>query len=281
MQTVEPARQYVSETVPVVEASGIVKNFGTVTALSGLDLKIMPGEIYGLLGPNGSGKSTMIKIIVGLLEPTSGSVRVLGQDPATNPVEVKSTIGYVAESAMLYDSLTPRDFFEFVSSVRKIDQKKANERVARLATAFNLSQYYDSPIATLSMGTKQKVSIIAALMHEPSLLLLDEPLNGLDAKSSRILKDLISFHIEKNKGAVLFSTHIMEIAEHICTRIGIIYQGKIVAEGSLDELRRKASEGRVGGEKATLEEVFLKLTHEEEEVAETIKTLREAFFVDK
>ena len=281
MQTVEPARQYVSETVPVVEASGIVKNFGTVTALSGLDLKIMPGEIYGLLGPNGSGKSTMIKIIVGLLEPTSGSVRVFGQDPATNPVEVKSTIGYVAESAMLYDSLTPRDFFEFVSSVRKIDQKKANERVARLATAFNLSQYYDSPIATLSMGTKQKVSIIAALMHEPSLLLLDEPLNGLDAKSSRILKDLISFHIEKNKGAVLFSTHIMEIAEHICTRIGIIYQGKIVAEGSLDELRRKASEGRVGGEKATLEEVFLKLTHEEEEVAETIKTLREAFFVDK
>ncbi|MCL4519807.1 MAG: ABC transporter ATP-binding protein, partial [Thaumarchaeota archaeon] len=144
MQTVEPARQYVSETVPVVEASGIVKNFGMVTALSGLDLKIMPGEIYGLLGPNGSGKSTMIKIIVGLLEPTSGSVRVLGQDPETNPVEVKSTIGYVAESAMLYDSLTPRDFFEFVSSVRKIDQKKANERVARLATAFNLSQYYDS-----------------------------------------------------------------------------------------------------------------------------------------
>ncbi|MDG6997657.1 MAG: ABC transporter ATP-binding protein [Nitrososphaerota archaeon] len=281
MQTVEPARQYATETVPVIEASGVVKNFGKVTALSGLDLKIMPGEIYGLLGPNGSGKSTMIKIIVGLLEPTSGSVRVSGRDPATNPVEVKSTIGYVAENTMLYDSLTPRDFFEFISSVRKIDQKKANERVARLATAFNLSQYYDSPIATLSMGTKQKVSIIAALMHEPSLLLLDEPLNGLDAKSSRILKDLISFHIEKNKGAVLFSTHIMEIAEHICNRIGIIYQGKIVAEGSLDELRRKASEGRVGGEKATLEEVFLKLTHEEEEVTETIKTLREAFFVDK
>ena len=281
MQTLEPKQQYSSETTPLIEATGVVKHFGSVVALSGVDLKIMPGEIYGLLGPNGSGKSTMIKIIVGLLEPTSGSVRVLGREPSTSPVEVKSAIGYVAESAMLYDSLTPRDFFEFVASVRKIDPKRANERVTRLATAFNLSQYYDSPIATLSMGTKQKVSIIAALMHEPPLLLLDEPLNGLDAKSSRILKDLISFHTEKNRGAVLFSTHIMEIAEHLCNRIGIIYQGKIVAEGSLDELRKKAGEGRAGEEKATLEEVFLRLTHEEQEVTETIKTLREAFFVDK
>jgi ABC-2 type transport system ATP-binding protein len=126
------------------------------------------------------------------------------------------------------------------------------------------------------MGTKQKVSIIAALMHEPPLLLLDEPLNGLDAKSSRILKDLLSFHTEKNRGAVLFSTHIMEVAEHICTRIGIIYQGKIVAEGSLDQLRQAASTQQ--GSAATLEEVFLKLTHEEEEIAETVRTLRDAFF---
>ena len=281
MQTTEPLQKYSTETTPVIEASGVVKNFGSVVALSGLDLKIMPGEIYGLLGPNGSGKSTLIKILVGLLEPTSGSVRILGHDPFTDPIEVKSAIGYVAENAMLYDSLSPRDFFEFVASVRKIDPKKANERVTRLATAFNLSQYYDSPIATLSMGTKQKVSIIAALAHEPPLLLLDEPLNGLDAKSSRILKDLISFHIEKNRGAVLFSTHIMEVAEHICNRIGIIYQGKIVAEGSLDELRKKAGAGRAGEETATLEQVFLKLTHEEEEVADTIKTLREAFFVGK
>lgn len=266
---------------PIIEASGVVKQFGSVTALSGLDLKIMPGEIYGLLGPNGSGKSTMIKIIDGLLEPTAGSVRVMGYDPSRSPAEVKSAIGYVAESSMLYESLTPRDFFEFVASVRKIDQKKANERVTTLSNALGLSQYYDSPIATLSMGTKQKVSIIAALIHEPPLLLLDEPLNGLDAKSSRILKDLISFHTEKNNGAVLFSTHIMEVAEHICNRIGIIYQGKIVAEGSLNELRSKAGTGRVGEETATLEEVFLKLTHEEQEVTEIIKTLREAFFVGK
>ncbi len=264
---------------PIIEASGVVKQYGTVTALSGLNLKVVPGEIYGVLGPNGAGKSTLIKIINGLIEPTSGTVKVLGYDPVTNPVEVKSSIGYVSENSTLYESLSPRDFFEFVASVRKLDPKLANERVARLATAFGLNEYYDSPIATLSMGTKQKVSIIAALMHEPPLLLLDEPLNGLDAKSSRILKDLISFHTEKNRGAVLFSTHIMEVAEHICTRIGIIYQGKIVAEGSLDELRQAAS-GQQGGS-ATLEEVFLRLTHEEEEIAETVRTLREAFFASK
>jgi ABC-2 type transport system ATP-binding protein len=264
---------------PIIEATNIVKQYGLVTALSGLNLTIKPGEIYGLLGPNGAGKSTMIKIINGLIEPTSGTVKVLGHSPSSEPVEVKSSIGYVSENSTLYESLSPRDFFEFVASVRKIDPKLANERVARLATAFGLNEYYDSPIATLSMGTKQKVSIIAALMHEPPLLLLDEPLNGLDARSSRILKDLISFHAERKKGAVLFSTHIMEIAEHVCTRIGIIYQGKIVAEGSLDELRRAASGQQEGKSTQTLEEVFLKLTHEEEEIAETVRTLREAFYV--
>jgi len=263
-----------SDSVPAIEAEGVVKTYGEVHALSGLSLKVERGEIYGLLGPNGAGKSTMIKIINGLTEPTSGVVRVLGRDPWANPVEVKSAIGYVSETSMLYESLSPRDFFEFVASVRHLDQTVANERVSRLATAFGLNEFYDSPIATLSMGTKQKVSIIAALIHEPPLLLLDEPLNGLDAKTSRIVKDIISLHMERNRGAVLFSTHIMEIAQNICTRIGIIYKGQIIAEGSLDELRSKAS----GDGKATLEEVFLRLTHEEEEIAENLKTIREAFF---
>ena len=271
-----------ASTLPVIEATGVVKTFGTVSALSGLSLKVMPGEIYGLLGPNGAGKSTMIKIINGLLQPTSGTVRVGGYDISSNPLEAKSAIGYVAETSILYDSLTPREFFEFVASVRKIDPVKANERVAKLADAFALRQYYDSPIATLSMGTKQKVAIIASLVHEPPLLLLDEPLNGLDARSSRILKDLISFHAERNRAAVLFSTHIMEVAEHLCTRIGIIYGGKIVAEGSLEELRGKASmEKYLGTKEASLEDVFLRLTHEEEEVTETVKTLSEAFLAAK
>jgi ABC-2 type transport system ATP-binding protein len=279
-----------TKNAPIVEVADLVKRYGSVSALAGLDLKLMPGEIYGLLGPNGAGKSTLIRIIAGLVEPTSGSVRVMGLDNVTDPVMVKSKIGYVSENSMLYESLSPRDFFEFVASVRKIDKRMANERVERLVPAFALEQFYDSPIATLSMGTRQKVSIIAALLHEPSLLLLDEPLNGLDAKSSRIVKDIISLHTTKNNGAVLFSTHIMEVAEQVCDRIGIIYEGKIVAEGTLEELRRKASEIAVAanggaqesvGTAATLEEVFLKLTHEEDDIAGTVRALREAFYVDR
>lgn len=260
---------------PLIEASGLGKMYGSVQALTGLDLQVMPGEIYGLLGPNGAGKTTVIKILAGLVEPTSGSVKVAGFDPVKDPIEVKSKIGYVAETPILYESLSPRDFFEFVASIRKIDQGAANQMVTRLAEAFDMAQYFDFPIATLSMGMKQKVALIASLFHQPSVLLLDEPLNGLDARSNRIVKDLISLHVQRG-GAVLFSTHIMEVAEHICTRIGIIYQGKVIAEGTLEQLK-----SRTGGKGETLEEVFLKLTNEESEVADTIRTLREAFYRDE
>ena len=264
-----------AQQVPVIESVDVRKDYGTTHALAGLNLRVMPGEVYGLLGPNGACKSTMIKVINGLTEPTSGHVKVLGFDPEASPVEVKSRIGYVPETTMLYESLSPRDFFEFVASVRHLDKKTADDRVTRLAAAFGLEDYYDSPIATLSMGTRQKVTIIGALIHEPPLLVLDEPLNGLDAKSSRIFKDLISLQAKRPGCGVLFSTHIMEIAEHLCTRIGIIYEGKIIAEGSLDELRASASSP--SGGRATLEEVFLRLTHEEDEIAETVKALRDAF----
>jgi ABC-2 type transport system ATP-binding protein len=260
--------------VPLLEVTKLTKSFGSLKALDGLNLEVLPGEVYGLLGPNGAGKSTTLKVVGGLLEPTSGKVKVVGFDPVKNPVEVKSRIGYVAENPVMYESLSPRDFFEFVASVRKLNQDSANRMVTQLAEAFDMSKYFDSPIATLSMGTKQKVAVIASLLHKPPLLLLDEPLNGLDAKSSRILKDLMVFHTQGG-GAVLFSTHIMEVAERICTRIGIIYQGRIMAEGTLSELRKMA-----GGNDASLEDVFLRLINEETEVADTVRTLREAFFAD-
>lgn len=265
--------------LPVVDVSGVVKTYGTLVALSGIDLRVFPGEIYGLLGPNGAGKSTLIKMIGGMLQPSAGSIRVIGKDLSTDSVRAKASIGYVPETSMLYDSLTPRDFFEFVASVRGVPGAVTSERVTKLVEAFDVGKYFDSPIGTLSMGTKQKVSIIASLLHEPRLLLFDEPLNGLDAKSSRILKDLISFHVEKNGGAVLFSTHIMEVAERLCTRLGIIYDGKIVAEGTMEQLRSLARDRSpsTGDEETTLEEVFLRLTNEEVEVEETVKTLREAF----
>ncbi len=258
---------------PLLKAVNLSKQFGDVKALEGLNLQVHPGETYGLLGPNGAGKSTTMKIAAGLLEPTSGTVSVVGYDPVQNPIEAKSRIGYVAENPTMYESLSPRDFFEFVASLRKLDGGPTNRIVGQLVTAFDLGSHLDSPIATLSMGTKQKVAVIASLLHRPQLLLLDEPLNGLDARSSRILKDLLSFHTQGG-GAILFSTHIMEVAERVCTRIGIIYQGRILAEGTLEQLR-----GMAGGTNATLEEVFLKLTNEEAEVADTVKTLRDAFLV--
>lgn len=260
---------------PLIEASELTKQFGSVQALSGLNFKVMPGEIYGLLGPNGAGKTTTIKAIIGLLEPTSGHVKVCGFDPTKNSIEVKSKIGYVAEKPILYNSLSTRDFLEFIASIRKIGQTQVNHIVARIGDAFDVANYFDVPIATLSTGMKQKVALIASLVHQPPVLLLDEPLSGLDAKTSRIVKDLLLLHAKKG-GAILFSTHIMEVAENICTRIGIIYQGKIIAEGTLDQLKTKT--GNTG---ENLEEVFLKLTNEDNDVADKTRLLGEAFFKDE
>lgn len=255
----------------LIEVSNLTKQFGSVQALNRLTFEVTPGEIYGLLGPNGAGKTTTIKVLIGLVEPNSGVVKVKGFDPIKNPIEVKSRIGYVAEKPILYESLSSRDFLEFVASIRKLDQNSANRIVTQLVDAFDMAKYFDIPIATLSMGMKQKVALIASLIHQPSILLLDEPLSGLDAKSSRIAKDLLSLHTQKG-GAVLFSTHIMQVAEQLCTRIGIIHRGNIIAEGTLEQLKTKTDNKR-----GTLEEVFLKLTNEETEVANKARLLGEAF----
>jgi ABC-2 type transport system ATP-binding protein len=257
---------------PLVEVSSISVQFGSFLAIDNLSLRVMPGEIFGLLGPNGAGKTTTIKVLMGLVVPSSGNVKVCGFEPLSQPLDVKSRIGYVAENSIVYESLSPRDFFEFVASMRKIDQAAANRVVSRLAEVFDLAQYFDAPIATLSMGLKQKVALIAAFIHQPPVLLLDEPLNGLDAKSSRVVKDLMSLHLQRGR-SVLFSTHIMEIAQQLCTRIGIIDHGKVIAEGTLEQLRSKTD-----GKESSLEEVFLKLTNEEAAVADRTRVLREAFF---
>lgn len=255
----------------MVSVENLVKHYGNIVALNGISFQIKRGEIYGLLGPNGAGKTTTLKIVAGLLEPTSGIVNVLGLNPVSDPVGVKKLIGYVPENPMLYESLTPKEFFEFVLSIRRLDYIMANERLSRLIEAFGLIEYMNQPISSLSMGTKQKIAIIAALVHNPPLLILDEPLNGLDARSSRILKELLNFHVA-NGGSVLFSTHIMEVAEHICNRVGIIHKGLIVAEGTVSELREK-----IHGAGASLEEIFLKVTEQDEAIAEIVKALKEAF----
>lgn len=256
----------------MIEVYDLTKKFGSVQALSRLNFRVLPGEIYGLLGPNGAGKTTTLKAIIGLVEPTSGWVKVGGFDPTKNPIEVKSKIGYVPEKPILYESLSTRDFLEFVTSIRKIDQTSVNRIITQLGNALDMAEFFDAPIATLSTGMKQKVALIASFIHQPPVLLLDEPLSGLDAKTSRIIKDLLSLHTKKG-GAVLFSTHIMEVAENLCTRIGVLDQGKIIAEGTLDQLKTNT-----GGKNESLEEIFLSLTNEKMEVADKTRILGEAFF---
>jgi ABC-2 type transport system ATP-binding protein len=251
-----------------VIVEGLAVNYGNFTAVDNLSFTVRTGEVYGLLGPNGAGKTTTLKVLVGVLEPRAGKVEIFST-PIANEVAAKAQIGYVPEEVVLMDSLTPREFLEFTSSIRRLDPKTVNPRLERLTTAFEVKQYFDTPIAALSMGNKQKIAIIAALLHEPRLLILDEPLIGLDARSSKILKELVAFQAKKG-GAVIFSTHIMEVAERLCTRVGIINKGKIVGEGTVDELRRlvKSAEG-------SLEDIFLKVTEQEAGMREIVKALEE------
>lgn len=251
-----------------VRVDGLVVNYGNFVAVDDLSFNVKNNEIYGLLGPNGAGKTTTLKVLVGVLEPRAGQV-VVYDTPISNEVATKSQIGYVPEEVVLFDSLTPREFLEFTASLRRLETNVANSRVDKLSTAFDLTKYFDTPIAALSMGNKQKVAIVAALLHEPRLLILDEPLIGLDARSSKILKELIVFHAKKG-GAVIFSTHIMEVAEKLCTRVGIINKGKLVGEGTVDELRKL-----VKGAEGSLEDIFLKVTEQEAGMQELIKALEE------
>ena len=251
-----------------VSVEGLVVSYGSFVAVENLSFTVKNGEIYGLLGPNGAGKTTTIKVLVGVLEPRSGKVEIY-KTPLSDEVAAKSQIGYVPEEVVLLDSLTPREFLEFVASIRRLSKDTLNSKLERYISAFELKQYFDTPIAALSMGNKQKVAIVAALLHDPKLLILDEPLIGLDARSSKILKELITFHAKKG-GAVIFSTHIMEVAEKLCTKVGIINKGKIVGEGTVEDLRKlvRSAEG-------SLEDIFLKVTEQEAGMQDIIKALEE------
>lgn len=253
-----------------VEIKNLVKSFGELIAVNDLTLDVREGEIYALLGPNGAGKTTTIKMLMGLLDPDSGNASVFGVSSQQNPVEVKNLVGYVPEEQQLYDSLTPRELFNFIASIRKLPEEKITKRMKEFVKALDFEQYYDNMIVTLSQGNKQKTMLIAALLHRPKLLILDEPFSSLDVRSAKIMKDIVKIHAD-NGGSVLLSTHVMEVAEGLCDRVGIIDEGVLIAEGTLDELRTKSEK-----EGATLEALFLKLTEQEDEVAEGVSVLREA-----
>lgn len=257
-----------SEKNVVLKVTNLVKNYGQTTAVDQLTFNVFPGEIYGLLGPNGAGKSTTIKSILGLLEIDSGRISVLGYDPITSPTQVKELIGYLPEESSLYESMTVKELLDFVISIRNLNPASTFVTLDRLLTVLNARKYYTSMIASLSKGNKRKIEIITALLHRPQLLILDEPLIGLDTRSAVILKEIFRLHIQQG-GSILFSTHIMDLAQQLCTRIGIIHNGTIIAEGTFEELQKKSNSTK------TLEQLFLELTNQSEITSNIIQQLKQ------
>jgi ABC-2 type transport system ATP-binding protein len=241
-----------------VELKDVTKRYDELVAVNNLNLTIGTGEIFGLLGPNGSGKSTTLKMLTGLVEPTAGSVTVLGLDVQKQPVEVKKLVGYVPEAANIYEFLTGIEYLDFIADIYGVTATEKKERINEYLKALQLEGREGDMINSYSDGMRKKISLISAFLHKPKLLLLDEPLNALDPRSARIVKDYL--HELRGQGVTtIMSTHVLEIAEAICDRIGIMYQGNILALGNMDELRQRASMPKSG-----LEDIFLKLTGTED-----------------
>jgi len=237
-----------------VEVNQVSKSFGSRQAVTNVTFSVRGGEVLGLLGPNGSGKSTLMKTIVGIIKPDAGSIQVLGTNVASDPVSVKKMIGYVPEAPRLYEFLSGVEYLDFVADVHGLANVERQERIREFLKALDLEGRENELIHGYSQGMKQKLAIAAALLHHPRVLILDEPLNALDPRSARIVKDVI--HKFRDNGVpTIFSTHVLEIADAICDRIIIMYNGRIIAEGTTQELKTKA-----GSAGSTLEEVFLKLT---------------------
>ena len=251
----------------LIETRNLVKRFGEKVAVNDVSFDVRAGEIFGFLGPNGAGKTTTIKMIVGLLQPTSGNVKVRGYDVQQQPSLAKAASGYVPDSPNLYAKLTGRELLRFVADLYDLDQQMVARRIDDLLRMFDLMAAADDTIDSYSHGMQQKTSLAAALMHDPKVLVLDEPTVGLDPKSARLIKDILRQMAERGT-AVFLSTHILEIAERMCDRIGIINQGKLIATGTMGELRTLDKT-----ETASLEDIFLSLTggSEEAEIAEILK----------
>ena len=235
-----------------IETRSLRRLFGETAAVDGIDLAVPSGSFYGFLGPNGAGKSTTIKCLTGLLRPSSGTMRILEIDPVRDPVGVKRRIGVVPEDLALFDRLTARETLVFVGQVHGIAAGELARRIDELLELMALADARDTLVADYSHGMRKKLSLAAALLPAPKVLFLDEPFEGIDAIASRQIKDLLHSFVSRG-GTVFLTSHILEIVERLCDHIGVIAQGKLVAQGTLAELKA----GRVGG--GTLEEIFLGL----------------------
>jgi ABC-2 type transport system ATP-binding protein len=251
----------------VIRLEGLTKRYGKFTAVHPLDLHVPAGRLFGFLGPNGAGKTTTIRMLTGVIRPTAGRVLIGGHDVATEPERAKQLLGYIPDRPFLYEKLTGREFLRFVSGLWGQDGEEAERRGDELLKLFELQDWKDTLVESYSHGMRQKLLISSALIHGPRLIVVDEPMVGLDPKAARLIKDLFRAFVREG-GTVFLSTHTLEVAEALCDRIAIIQDGRIRTAGSMAELRQEAEAGAAG-----LEEIFLKLTGGED-VAELIASLK-------
>lgn len=242
----------------MIRLEAVSKRYGTFTAVDRVDLHVPRGTLYGLLGPNGAGKTTAVRMIAGILQPTSGGVRIAGIDVQADPENAKRHLGYIPDRPYLYEKLTGAEFLRFVAGLYGQDGTAVDRRVDELLTVWGLETWRDELIETYSHGMRQKLVVASALVHRPDVIVVDEPMVGLDPKAARMLKELFREFVRRG-GTILMSTHSLEIAEALCDRIAIIQNGRVGAEGTMADLRELAASGD-----ASLEEVFLKLTGDEE-----------------
>ncbi len=237
--------------------SGLTKRYGSFTAVNEIDLHVPRGELFGFLGPNGAGKTTTLRMIAGILRPTSGTVRIAGIDIGEDPVAAKSRLGFIPDRPFIYEKLTGAEFLRFVAGLYDQSGPTVEHRGRELLALFDLEEWRDELVESYSHGMRQKLIISSAFVHRPEVIVVDEPMVGLDPKAAKILRDLFREYTRRGH-TILMSTHTLHVAEAMCDRIGIIQQGKIRALGTMDELRTRAQSGGAG-----LEEIFLRLTGDE------------------
>ena len=245
----------------MIQFANASKHYGEKVAVNGLDLSVRPGEIFAFLGPNGAGKTTSIKMMIGLLHPTAGTIELNGFDVKSNPRDAKRSIGFVPDQPELYDKLTGREFLRFVADMHGLSPTDATTAIEEQAANFNLTDFYDKLTEDYSHGMKQRVAFAAALIHDPAVVILDEPMVGLDPKSMRLVKDLLKRRATRGK-TVFMSTHTLTVAEEIADRIGVINHGELLFLGTCDELKAHLESNDHSSEDATLEDLFLTLTNE-------------------
>jgi len=243
----------------IVSIRNLTKSYGEKEVLKGINLEITPGQIIGYIGPNGAGKSTTVKILCGLISEFSGEIEIFGKDLRKQTLEIKKQVGYIPENAVLYESLTPMEFMEFIGEMRSLNPEQTHKKAEALMSIFEMKPNINQRISTFSKGMRQKVLICSSLLHNPDLIFMDEPLSGLDANSVIMVKEML-IHLAHDGKTIFYSSHLMDVVEKISDRIILIDQGTVIADGSFNDLNKLTND-------ANLEKMFTRLTgntnHEE------------------